>query len=273
MMLRNDLSRLRYRRLPLDAGTPARTTRPPLLVSHEAQAKNGSESPRFAVALAMTAATVLHAAKTPASRVWVVDDNPDICLSLELLLHSDTMNVRAFANAQQLYDAMNAEQPDCLVLDYQLPDADGLAIQTRLGDSDVKIPIVFLTGTADIQAAVAAMRHGAVDFIEKPGTDGQLLAAVTAALLAGRAHQARRRAAVHYGRAIQTLSPREREVLDAISQGLRNKHVARRFDISPRTVETHRENAMRKLQVRNTAELIRVYTMVSTDRNERSPLR
>lgn len=221
----------------------------------------------------MTATRAINTARTtssPASVVWIVDDNADIRASLALLMGSDTMCVRAFADAQALYEALNAGLPDCLVLDYELPDADGLSIQAHLCDSGVHVPIVFLTGTTDIQVAVAAMRHGAVDFIEKPDADGRLLAAVAAALVAGRAQQARDRAAALFGLAVSTLSPRERQVLDAIGQGQRNKHVARQFDISPRTVESHRENAMRKLRVRNTAELIRVYILASIDYVQRS---
>lgn len=203
------------------------------------------------------------------SDVWIVDDDSDIRFSLALLLGNDAVNVRVFAHAQAFYDALNTGQPHCLILDYDLPDTDGLAVQTHLAANGVHVPIIFLSATTDIQVAVTAMRRGALDFIEKPDCDGQLLAAVTTALSAGRARQARCRAVSDFREALLTLSPREHDVLDAISRGERNKHVARRFDISPRTVETHRENAMRKLRVRNTAQLIRVYILASLDRAER----
>lgn len=195
--------------------------------------------------------------------VWIVDDSPEVCRSLELLLQDDTESLRSFDNAQDLFKALERARPACLLLDYELPDANGFEIQTRLNDAGIDVPIVFISGKANVQLAVEAMHRGAIDFIEKPGPSERLISAVTAGLVRHGLAIAGRQAHDRFGQAVQNLSPREHQVVDALGRGMRNKHVARSLDISPRTVESHRESAIRKLNVRNTAELVGVYLMAA----------
>ena len=194
-----------------------------------------------------------------APRVWIVDDNSDIRDSLSLLLRAESFAVRVFSSAEAFFRAMDSTQPQCVLLDYGLPDSNGLDIQAQLQQKRLRPPIVFLSGNADVRVAVEAMRHGAIDFIEKPCSNERLLAAITAAVRFARAEQGHRATAARYLRATRSLTPREREVLEAIGTGARNKHVAASLCISPRTVESHRESIMRKFYVRTTADMMQIY--------------
>jgi FixJ family two-component response regulator len=195
------------------------------------------------------------------SRVWIVDDDPDIRHALTLRLQVESLTVRCFASAESFLAALGTATPHCVVLDHDLPDATGLEIQARLADMERTLALVFYSGHADVPAAVEAMRRGAIDFIEKPGDDARLLAAITTGIARSLAELRRRRTALRYRHAAHALTARERDVLDAIGRGLRNKHVANALGISPRTVESHRESAMRKLRARTAAQMIGIYLL------------
>lgn len=204
-------------------------------------------------------------------RVWIVDTDPDARLTLRRHLENIDMSSRLFARPEALFAALKHGTPDCLVLEHQFPETTGLEIQQRLLDTNITLSIVFFVRAATIQAAVMAMRLGAVDFIQKHDAVRQLSTAIAAALSASRMQHDRRRAVTRFGRAVQTLTMREREVIDGICSGLRNKQVALSLGISTRTVESHREHAIRKLNVRNTAELVRVYLQAACSSAARDP--
>lgn len=201
------------------------------------------------------------------ARVWVVDDHCDVRDSLATLLRAESYTVRCFTDAEALFADLTRSQPECLILDYALPGSNGLETQARLHECDVCVPVIFLTGRANLSLAVEVMRRGALDLIEKPCSSERLLEAVAAAVNVRRAEYLRQHAVARYTAAAHRLSPREREVLAGIVQGLRNKHIAAALKISPRTVESHREAAMRKLSVHSTAEMVSISLLTGLSRD------
>jgi two-component system response regulator FixJ len=192
--------------------------------------------------------------------VHIVDDDAAVRRSLERLLDSVGLKTVSYEGAAAFLDAAVGLPAGCMLLDLRMPGIDGLELQARLPKLGVSLPVIVMTGQGDVQSAVRAMKAGAVDFIEKPYSDEALLSAIEAALARadradpdGEAADARRR--------IATLSPRERQVLDALVAGRPNKVIAYDLGISVRTVEVHRARMMERLGVRQLAEAIRLSVM------------
>jgi len=188
--------------------------------------------------------------------IFVVDDDEAGRDSLQALLQTRGFEVQAFESAPKLLAAIDKGTRGCVLTDVRMPEMDGLELQRRLAGH--MLPVVVMSGHGDIPMAVQAMRDGAVDFVEKPYTDETILDAVTRA-----ASQVERRARVVGGKAeaetrLARLSPREREVLDRLVEGLQNKAIAHALDISPRTVEIHRANVMEKMEARSLSDLVRM---------------
>jgi two-component system response regulator FixJ len=189
--------------------------------------------------------------------VYVVDDDP---LTVSLLVH---WLERAGLRAER-YDSAEGflEQyqggPGCLLLDVQMPGMSGLDLQRQLNERGVELPVIILTGTADVPTAVAAMKGGAVDLIEKPVTAEVLVARVKHALSRDAARRDRRAQRDTIEARAAQLSAREREVMDLVVAGLANKQVAVRLRLSEKTVEAHRSRVMRKMQADSVAELVRM---------------
>jgi FixJ family two-component response regulator len=194
--------------------------------------------------------------------VMIVDDDATVREGLSELLESAGFIPRAFASTGDLLDAGVLERPGCLIVDVRMPGVSGLDLQHRLAESGNPKPIVFLTGHGDIPMTVQAMKAGAVDFLTKPVRDQTLLDAVAAgiALDAGRRAQAAlvRRTVER----VETLTPREREVLHEVAHGRLNKQIAFDLGISEVTVKLHRGNAMRKMAANSIGELIRAWEML-----------
>ena len=204
--------------------------------------------------------------------VHVVDDDDAVRRSLSLLLRAAGYTVHEHRSAEALLDALAAGPPvpgSCAVVDVRMAGMDGLALQQRLSQGGMPIPVVIVTGHADVPLAVQAMRNGAVDFIEKPYPPGRMLAAVADAQAAATAAAAappapptgRRRSDREAEAAIARLAAltgREREVLAALVAGKSNKVIARDLGLSPRTVEAHRAALMDRLSVKSLAEAIRL---------------
>jgi two-component system, LuxR family, response regulator FixJ len=189
--------------------------------------------------------------------VHVVDDDAAVRRSLERLLHSASHACVSYPTPAVFLNAVSELPGGCILLDVRMPDMDGLELQHRLNQLGVKLPVIVMTGQGDIQTAVRAMKAGAVDFIEKPFDDEALLGAIEAALArSGRLDQAR--AATEAAHRIATLSPRERQVLDALVAGRSNKQIAFDLGLSVRTVEVHRARMMERLGARQLAEAIRL---------------
>lgn len=193
------------------------------------------------------------------SKVCIVDDDADARYGLKLLLESAGHTVEEFDNAADFLDHFEPGSPTCLILDLQMPTISGLDLQERLAEQALTPPIIFLTGHGSVPSAVKALKQGAVDFLQKPVTDDQVLLdrvkeAISRDVDAIAALNKRNLALER----LSQLTPRETEVMDLICEGKANKVIAIDLGISERTVELHRGHAMRKLGVRSVPELIEI---------------
>jgi two-component system, LuxR family, response regulator FixJ len=196
--------------------------------------------------------------KEKPATVFVVDDDDAVRTSLRLLLKSVGLPVETFPSAQEFLDAFDAERAGCLVLDIRMPGMSGLELQQRLNEIHAIIPIVFITGHGDVPMAVEAMQHGAVDFIQKPFRDQDLIDRINQALEKDRDNRAGLKERDAIRRRMQQLTPREREVLDLVTQGKANKVIAGDLNVSQRTVEIHRARVMEKMGASSLAHLVRM---------------
>lgn len=200
--------------------------------------------------------------------VVIVDDDAAIREALDELVRSAGMQPACFASTRELLDAGVLDQPGCLILDVRMPGASGLDLQHQLATSGNPKPIIFLTGHGDIPMTVQAMKSGAVDFLTKPVRDQTLLDAVIAAIERDVAQRARASVVKRTVGRVETLTPREREVLAEIARGRLNKQIAYDLGISEVTVKLHRGNVMRKMQVASIGELIRAWEVLPADMRE-----
>lgn len=184
--------------------------------------------------------------------VLVVDDDEAVRDSLELLLESAGHQVKSFEAAVAALEFCRTRPPACIVTDVRMPELDGLEFQERLAKAGIEVPLIVITGHADVPLAVRAMKAGAVDFIEKPFSDQVMLASIESAL-----KQPVRATDPALMERLASLTPREREVLELLVIGHPNKVIAHRLDISPRTVEIHRAHVMEKMKARSLPELVR----------------
>jgi FixJ family two-component response regulator len=194
---------------------------------------------------------------TPAPVVYVVDDDPSLRDALSSLFRSVGLDVKLFGSAPELLQSKLPQTPSCLVLDIRLPGVSGLDFQNQLGKSGISMPIVFMTGHADVPMSVRAMKAGAVDFLTKPFRDQDMLDAVYAALEADRRRWETDQAMQEFSSLYQTLTAREKEVMTHVVRGLMNKQIAGELGLSEITVKIHRGNVMRKMAVRSVADLVR----------------
>lgn len=197
--------------------------------------------------------------------VYVIDDDQAVRRFLRGLIESVDLRVETYASAQEFLNAFEPGTPGCLLLDIRMPGKSGLELQRELISRAILLPIIILTGHGDVRLAVHAMKAGAFDFIEKPFNNELLLdriqKAVTANLHDDRSHTRRKEIASR----MALLTPRERQVLDLVANGLTNKGVARHLDISERTVETHRGNIMKKTNAASFADLVKMVTVLDAD--------
>lgn len=189
-------------------------------------------------------------------RVALIDDDHAVLHSLQLLLDSRGLEVLTYSSAE----AFLAELPDdlcCVVADVRLPGLSGIELQRELKHRQAALPVILITGHGDIPMAVSAVKEGAFDFIEKPFDDEQLVRAIAAAT----AHASSRSVAdlerAEIAARLSELSPRQREVMDLVVQGLASKQIAARLGISPRTVESYRAWVMERMEAHNIADLVR----------------
>ena len=192
------------------------------------------------------------------AQVHVVDDDPAVRIALARLLRSHGYDAVDHPSAESFLASHDPDTPGCIILDVAMPGLDGPGLQRRLQQEGDAMPIIFLTGSADVPICAAAMRNGAVDFLTKPVDEGELVRAITMALQ----HDTVRRLARHQkdstdGR-LASLTPREREVLDHVMNGRLNKQIASDLGTAEKTVKVHRARAMEKMHVRSVAELVRM---------------
>jgi two-component system response regulator FixJ len=197
--------------------------------------------------------------------VHIVDDDSAARESLIFLLETAQFPVRAYESAMAFLDAAPTSQVGCVITDVRMPGIDGIELLRRLKTHNIGWPVIVITGHADVPLAVEAVRHGAVDFIEKPYDGEALLSAVRAALSSHKQSAARNAEKTAIREKMAALSPREREVLDGLVAGRQNKVIAHDLGISDRTVEIYRANVMTKMQSRSLSQLVRMALIVNDD--------
>jgi two-component system response regulator FixJ len=202
---------------------------------------------------------MLHPAETASLSlkcVHVVDDDRDVRRSLSFMLSAGEFQSRPFASGRDLLDSLTDLHPGCVLLDIRMPEMDGFQVLAELAERGVEWPTIVMTGHGEVSVAVRAMKMGAIDFLEKPFDEPLLLASLGRAfmLLEGRREKADRRRLAE--ERIAQLSSRENEVLRGLMVGLPNKVLARRLDISLRTIEMHRANMMDRLRAGSLAEAL-----------------
>lgn len=194
--------------------------------------------------------------------VHVVEDDEAVRDSLQLMLRSAGLNVATYSNANDFLAEWTDAMAGCIVLDIRMPGMDGMELQKRLNEHHSLLPIIFVTGHGDVPLAVEAMKHGAVEFIQKPYREEELLDKIRDALKKDaeqRESLNQRQEIVHR---IETLTPREREIMDRMIAGQANKVIAIELDISQRTVEIHRSRVMHKMGTHSLAHLVRMVLSV-----------
>jgi FixJ family two-component response regulator len=190
--------------------------------------------------------------------VFVVDDDDSMRLALARLFYSMKMRVEVFASAQEFLNSKRPDVPSCLVLDVRLPGLSGLDFQAELVKQDIRIPIVFITGHGDIPMSVKAMKAGAIDFLAKPFRDQDLLDAVAAAIQGDQNRREQEHVISDLRAHFESLTPREREIMALVVDGLMSKQIAARIELSEITVKVHRSHLMRKMGAKTVAELVRM---------------
>jgi FixJ family two-component response regulator len=188
--------------------------------------------------------------------VFIVDDDAAVRDSIQELVESVGLQAEGFDSALAFLDAFRTQSPGCLVLDVRMAEMSGLVLQKRLNELEARIPVIVLTGHGDVPMAVQAMRNGAMDFIQKPYREQALLDSINAALALDAATRHSSGAADDIEQRLVDLTGREREVLGQILAGLTSKEIARELNVSPRTVEAHRKNLLRKLGAGSVKELM-----------------
>lgn len=194
--------------------------------------------------------------------VYVVDDDEAVRDSLKLLLESVDLACQTFASASDFLEKHDRDQHSCLVADIRMPGMSGLDLQEELNHRSSTIPILFITGHGDVPMAVDAMKSGALDFIQKPFRDQELLDRIHQALESDAERREDNRELSETRNRIGRLTARETEVMHRVVQGQANKVIALDLGVSQRTVEIHRARVMHKMQVRSIAELVRVAAML-----------
>ena len=196
--------------------------------------------------------------------VFVVDDDKAVRDSLKWLISSVNLNVETYSSAQEFKESCNPERPGCILMDVRMPGVSGLDLQKEMETRSICPPVIIITGHGDVQMAVRAMKDGAFDFIEKPFNDQTLLdcvqKAVTQSLNKIDEHERQK----DILEKLDTLTPREREVLSLIVSGETNKGIAHILEISDKTVEAHRAKVMEKLKATSFADLMKKVIVLET---------
>jgi FixJ family two-component response regulator len=190
--------------------------------------------------------------------VFVVDDDQEVRRSLKWLIESVGLRVETYPSAPKFLDAYDPADPGCLVLDVRMPGMSGIELQEKLNAQHIDIPIVFITAHGDVPMAVRAVKSGAIDFVEKPFNDQVLLDCIQTALDEDTRN---RRQWSERAEVIERLAPltrRERQVMNMVAAGMTNKEIAVHLKVSRKTIEAHRANLMKKLEVDSVAEIVQL---------------
>ena len=190
--------------------------------------------------------------------VFVVDDDEAVRTSLRLLIRSIGLPVEAFESAQDFLNHFDPDRPGCLVLDIRMPGMSGLELQQKLNERHAITPVVFITGHGDVPMAVEAMQAGAIDFVQKPFRDQDLIDRINRALEKDRTNRAVLKERDAIRQRMAELTPREREVIDVGTNALTNMVIAGDLSVSQRTVEIHRARVVEKMGASSLAHLVRM---------------
>ena len=195
---------------------------------------------------------------TSSGTVYLVDDDEALCAATTRLLTACGFRVKAYLSAESFLSAFDATEAGCLLLDLRMPGQSGLELQQVLRERNVEVPIVFLTGHAEVPTSVYAMRQGAVDFLQKPASEEALIAALERALARDAEIRLKSREQAKLRERYESLTPREREVFAEVVAGQRNKQAAFSLGIAERTVKLHRSRVLEKMGADSLAELVRM---------------
>jgi len=196
--------------------------------------------------------------------IFVVDDDPSVRKSTELMLESVGFNVKTFDSAQHFLDAKLQEGLGCLILDVRMPEISGLELQQKLVSAKSPLPVIFITGHGTVPISVRAMKAGAIDFLQKPFEEQDLLDAINRALSRQSEEKSNQDEADRLQQRLKALTPREYEVFSLLVNGLANKEVAYKLEMSERTVKAHRAQIMEKMKAGSFADLVRFAEKLKT---------
>jgi FixJ family two-component response regulator len=189
--------------------------------------------------------------------VYVIDDDPSVLKSLERLLRSAGYQVEIFTSALEFLDCSHRDAPGCLILDVKMPELSGLELQERLAARELTLPVIFITGHGTVPMSVRAMKAGAVDFLQKPFLDRDLLDAISGAIATDQQAKRSQRDLQKLRNRLKTLTPRESEVFGLVVTGMLNKQIAFDLGTAEKTIKVHRARVMEKLGADSLADLVR----------------
>jgi RNA polymerase sigma factor (sigma-70 family) len=190
--------------------------------------------------------------------VFVIDDDASVREGVGDLLRSVGLTVESFGSAREFLQSKRPDAPGCIVLDVSLPGASGLEFQRTLTESNIHLPVIFISGHGDIPMSVRAIKSGAVEFLTKPLKEQELLDAIQAGVERDRARRREAKLVAELQQRFESLTAREREILTLVITGLRNKQIAARADLSEMTVKVHRSQIMRKMRAKSVIDLVRM---------------
>lgn len=196
--------------------------------------------------------------------IFIVDDDPSVRESTELLLKSVGFNVKTFVSAQDFLKANLQEDLGCLILDVRMPGISGLDLQEKLVSAKTPLPVIFITGHGTVPMSVRAMKAGAVDFLQKPFEEQDLLDAINRAITQQRERKSKKDEADRLQQSLKALTSREYEVFSLLVTGMANKEIAHKLGTSERTVKAHRAQIMEKMKAGSLADLVRFAEKLKT---------
>jgi FixJ family two-component response regulator len=192
------------------------------------------------------------------AKVFVVDDDVTVCVALSRLFRTAGLHVETFGTAAECLSDDRLKDADCLVLDVHLPDLSGLELQEKLTTLGLELPIVFITGRADIPMSVRAMKAGALEFLTKPFDNQQMLDAIERGIARCQRARLHEEQLIDLRRRYQSLTPRERQVFTLVVRGLLNKQIAGELGTAEKTVKIHRSQVMKKMDAASLPDLVRM---------------
>jgi len=190
--------------------------------------------------------------------VFVIDDDPSVRDALDSLIRSVALNVRSFATTEEFLHTKRPEVPGCIVLDVRLPGRSGLDFQHEMIKSDIRLPVIFITGHGDVPMSVKAIKAGAIEFLTKPFREQDLLDAIHAGIARDRTQRKMAEIAGNLSGRYAALTSREREIMLQVVSGRPNKQIAAALKLSEFTVKVHRGHVMQKMQAKSLADLVRM---------------